>query len=59
MFNTQYNKTVYVTLWNAVALVVFLGLREFWQIEISGEFQGAVQGLGSAIAALLVPNKSV
>lgn len=56
MFNTKYNKTVYVTLWNAVALVVFLGLREFWQIEISGEFQGAVQGLGSAIAALLVPN---
>lgn len=56
MFNTKYNKAVYTTLWNAACLVVFLGLREFWQIEISGEFQGAVQGLGSAIAAFIVPN---
>jgi len=57
MFNSQYNKAVYTTLWNAVCLVAFLGLREFWGIEISGEFQGAVQGLGSALTAFIVPNK--
>lgn len=57
MFNGKYNKAVYTTLWNAVAMVVFLGLREFWGIEVSGDFQGAIQGLGSAITAFIIPNK--
>lgn len=54
--NTSYNKTVYVSAFNAlIVMIVTFGPRFGWQP--SGEEVGAIHGVGSALITLFVPNK--
>lgn len=54
--NTSYNKTVYVSLFNAVvAVLIVFGPRFGW--TPSGQEISALTGLGSALITFVVPNK--
>ena len=59
MFNTKYNKAVYVTLYNAVFTVIVVALQDFGGYEVSAALQGAIATLGSALFTFLIPNAEV
>ncbi len=59
IFNTQYNKAVYVGAYNAILTVISLVLRDYAGTTISPELYGALTTLGSSLITLWVPNKEV
>ena len=56
ILHTQYNKAVYVTLYNAIITVLVVALHDFGHYEVSATLQGAVATLGSALFTWLIPN---
>lgn len=56
--NTSWNKSTYVALWTAVIAVVTVFAPDFG-ITLTTTKLAAIQGLGSVLINMFVPNKEV